>query len=70
MPPHDLSTEKTRVSVLGGGAWGAALALHCARKGHDVLVWAREIEVVDGINKQHENTPFFKVNSHFILWGQ
>lgn len=50
-----------RVAVLGGGAWGTALALHCARKGHDVLVWAREQEVVDGINIHHENVVFFKV---------
>lgn len=49
------------VTVLGGGAWGTALALHCARKGHDVLIWAREQDVVDSINMQHENMVFFKV---------
>mmetsp|Transcript_3707 Transcript_3707/g.7585 ORF Transcript_3707/g.7585 Transcript_3707/m.7585 type:complete len:347 (-) Transcript_3707:437-1477(-) len=53
-----MSTD--RIAVLGGGAWGTALALHCARKGHDVLVWAREQEVVDGINIHHENVVFFK----------
>ena len=45
---------------MGGGAWGTALALHCGRKGHNVKIWAREPEVVDAINNQHENTTFFK----------
>ena len=59
---HPLSIEKARITVLGGGAWGSALALHCGRKGHDVLVWAREEEVVAAINNEHENTTFFKVS--------
>ena len=36
--PSGLSSERTRVSVLGGGAWGTALALHAARMGHEVCV--------------------------------
>lgn len=55
--------EKTRrISVLGGGAWGTSLALHCARKKHEVLLWAREEEVVTAVNEEHENTQFFKVS--------
>ena len=61
MTGHELSKEKARVSVLGGGAWDTALAMHCARKGHDVLIWAREPEVVESVNNEHENTMFFKV---------
>lgn len=60
---HPLSDEKVRVSVIGGGAWGSSLALHCGRKGHEVMVWAREPEVVESINKEHENTMFFKVKN-------
>jgi glycerol-3-phosphate dehydrogenase (NAD(P)+) len=59
MAEHPLSAELARISVLGGGAWGTALALHCGRKGHEVLVWAREEEVVEGINQSHENHHFF-----------
>jgi glycerol-3-phosphate dehydrogenase len=55
------TTQIRKVSVLGGGAWGTALALHCARKGHDVLVWAREKSIVDAINIEHENSVFCKV---------
>jgi len=57
------SKQSRRVTVLGGGAWGTALALHCARKGHEVVLWAREEEVVAGINEEHENVVFFKVES-------
>lgn len=31
----------SRVAVLGGGAWGCALALHALRQGHEVALWAR-----------------------------
>ncbi len=46
-----------KIGVIGGGAWGTALAQVAARGG-DVLLWARESEVVDGINTQHENVAF------------
>lgn len=52
-------TKKVRIGVLGGGAWGTALALHSARIGHDVKLWAREEDVVECINSQHENARFF-----------
>lgn len=57
---HTLSTEKINIGVLGGGAWGTSLALHCGRKGHNVMIWAREPEVVESINTEHENKAFFK----------
>lgn len=44
--------------VLGGGAWGTALALVCARAGLDATLWAREPEVVDAINGRKENVLF------------
>ena len=47
-----------RLGVIGGGAWGTALAQVGASGGGDVLLWAREPEVVDGINGHHENTIF------------
>ncbi len=46
-----------RVGVIGGGAWGTALA-EVAAKGGDVLLWAREQAVVDAINGRHENATF------------
>ena len=46
-----------RVGVLGGGAWGTALA-QVAAEGGETLLWAREPEVVDGVNAAHENSLF------------
>jgi glycerol-3-phosphate dehydrogenase (NAD(P)+) len=47
-----------RIAVIGGGAWGTALAQVAARAGRDVLLWAREGEVVDAVNARHENVLF------------
>lgn len=48
----------TRVAVIGGGAWGTALADLLARKGDNVMLWAREPEVVETINRDHVNALF------------
>ena len=34
------------IAVLGAGSWGTALAIHLARVGHDVRLWARDPELV------------------------
>jgi glycerol-3-phosphate dehydrogenase (NAD(P)+) len=47
-----------RLGVIGGGAWGTALAQVGASKGHDTLLWAREPEVVASVNEAHENRLF------------
>lgn len=44
--------------VIGGGAWGTALAQVCARAGLGVTLQAREAEVVEAINARHENPLF------------
>ncbi len=48
----------TRIAVVGGGAWGTTLADLLARRGETVSLWAREPEVVDGINRDHVNALF------------
>ena len=45
------------IGVIGGGAWGTALAQVAGESG-DVLLWAREPEVVEAINRSHENSLF------------
>jgi glycerol-3-phosphate dehydrogenase (NAD(P)+) len=47
-----------KIAVIGGGAWGTALADLLARKGDDVTLWAREPEVVESINQRHMNEMF------------
>ena len=51
-------TDFTSVGVIGGGAWGTALAQSCARGGLAVTIQAREPEVVESINARHENEAF------------
>ncbi len=47
-----------RISVVGGGAWGTALASHCVRAGLAVRIWIREPELATAVNERHENTAF------------
>lgn len=46
------------IGVVGGGAWGTALAQSACLAGKDVLLWAREAETVAAINDTHENSAF------------
>ncbi len=46
------------VMVVGGGAWGTALASLTARSGIKTILWAREESVVSSINSSHVNEPF------------
>jgi glycerol-3-phosphate dehydrogenase (NAD(P)+) len=46
------------IGVIGGGAWGTALAQTLRLAGRDVLLWARETDVADDINTRHVNATF------------
>ena len=46
------------VGVLGGGAWGTALALTAARAGRKVRLWARDHATVAAIDEHHENRRY------------
>ncbi|NWG70429.1 MAG: NAD(P)-dependent glycerol-3-phosphate dehydrogenase [Parvularculaceae bacterium] len=46
------------VSVIGGGAWGTALANLCRRNGSATTIWAREADVVEAIRATRENRIF------------
>ena len=47
-----------RTTVLGGGAWGTALASHAARAGLPVRMWIREPEVAAAVNETRENPVY------------
>ena len=53
-----MSITNYPVGIIGGGAWGTALAAVMAQIHNDVLIWAREDEVVSGINDAYENNGF------------
>lgn len=46
------------IGIIGAGAWGTALAQVYAASGNQILLWAREPEVVAAVNGSHENTVF------------
>lgn len=46
------------IGVVGGGAWGTALAATARLAGRNVLMWARADSVVAEINQHHTNTAF------------
>lgn len=46
------------VTVLGGGAWGTAVATLLANNGKQVKIWCFEESVVDDINKNLTNNKF------------
>lgn len=45
-------------AVVGGGAWGTAIADRLVRNGHAVTLWAREPDVVEAVRTRHENPRF------------
>ncbi len=47
-----------RTLVIGGGSWGTALANLLAAKGVPTTIWAREDQVVSGINTARQNDVF------------
>jgi glycerol-3-phosphate dehydrogenase (NAD(P)+) len=47
-----------KLGVIGGGAWGTALAQVAATGGRETLLWALEPEVVEAVNESHENRLF------------
>jgi glycerol-3-phosphate dehydrogenase (NAD(P)+) len=46
------------IGVIGAGAWGTALAQALAADGSEVLLWAREPELVAEINAKRSNSLF------------
>jgi glycerol-3-phosphate dehydrogenase (NAD(P)+) len=43
------------IAVLGAGSWGTALAIHCARVGHDVRLWGRDAALMTSIADTRRN---------------
>jgi glycerol-3-phosphate dehydrogenase (NAD(P)+) len=47
-----------KLGIIGGGAWGTALAQVASAGGRETLLWALEPEVVHAINNSHENSVY------------
>lgn len=50
--------ETLSIGIIGAGAWGTALGTALASGGHRVQLWAMEEDVVESINKEHENKRY------------
>lgn len=47
-----------RITVLGAGSWGTALAIVLAENGHNTLLWTHREDQAQEINKQHTNKKY------------
>jgi glycerol-3-phosphate dehydrogenase (NAD(P)+) len=47
-----------KLGVIGGGAWGTALAQVAASGSRETLLWAMEEEVVEAVNERGENPVY------------
>ena len=62
------STKDYKISVLGSGAWGTALAQLISKK-NNVLMWVKEKKVKIDINQNHSNKKFLpniKLNKNIV----
>jgi len=49
-----------RVAVIGAGSWGTALAIHAARRGHPVKLWARTPDRAQEMQQARVNARYLK----------
>lgn len=47
-----------KLGIIGGGAWGTALAQVSAEGDRETLIWALEPDVVEAVNNRHENPTY------------
>lgn len=55
--PH-IARDRRRLTVLGAGSWGTALALLLARNGHDVHLWGRDPAAMKVMNRDRRNERY------------
>ena len=53
-----MSDAKLPIAVLGAGSWGTALAALLARHGYPTVLWGRNAEQVQAVDRDHENPRY------------
>ncbi len=51
-------TVSAKITVLGAGSYGTALAICLARNGHETLLWGRDAKQVEEMASARENTKY------------
>jgi glycerol-3-phosphate dehydrogenase (NAD(P)+) len=60
--------QKSKIMVVGSGAWGTAIANHLAFNNNDVYIYSIENDVINEINQKKLNTKYLpNINLHPIL---
>lgn len=47
-----------KVTVIGSGSWGTALAVMLQKHGHDVVIWSRRQDASDEMQRERENKRY------------
>lgn len=52
-----------KISIIGSGTWGTALAIHLAKMGNQIQMWSYSEKELDMINidREHKNLPGAKI---------
>lgn len=53
-----------KISIIGAGSWGSALAEQASRCGHEVMLWAHDPRVAEAIGQTRSN-PFYLPGAKF-----
>lgn len=53
-------SEEQTVGIIGGGAWGTALASMLAMRDGNSLLWARNTSTIEDINNNNQNTRYLQ----------
>lgn len=52
--------KKTKITILGDGAWGTTLAVLLSENGHEVVVWSAFPEHLEVLDRERENAEYLK----------
>lgn len=55
---EERGASRGTVAIVGGGAWGTAIAVHLGRQEPEVHLWIRESELVGRIRERRDNPVF------------